>query len=203
MKYNYLRGKILKHPIFTFEDIFKYFPKEKQVTIKSQLSRWVKRGYLKKIKREHFILAETEINDEFSLTPFIYSPSYVSLETALNNYGIIPDIPFSITAITTKKTKTFKTPFGLFNFRHVNPKLFFGFENVGKKPFVYQVAYPEKALLDYLYLYPNISNHNSFPKDYRLDLEDLNWTRLKSFTRVFKNKKISKAVKILINYHAQ
>ena len=202
MKYNNLRQKILKHPIFTFEDVFKYFPKEKKVTIKSQLSRWAKRGYLKKIKRELFILAETEINDEFSLTPFIYSPSYISLETALNSYGVIPDIPFAITGVTTKKTKTFKTPFGRFSFRHMTPKLFFGFKNVGKKPFVYQIAYPEKALLDYLYLYPDIANHDSFPKDYRLDLADLNWTRLKSFARIFKNKKISKAVKILTNYHA-
>jgi len=203
MKYNELREKVLNYPVFTFEDVFKYFPKENQLTFKTQLSRWVKRGYLKKIKKGIFILAEAKIEDDFCLAPIIYSPSYISLESVLNAYGVIPDIPFTVTSVTLKKTKTFKTPFGSFSYRHLKESLFFGFKIIGKESYTYKIAYPEKALLDYLYLNPDIIDSASFPEEYRLDLKDLNWPKLKSYARIFKNKKLKKAVKILINYNAR
>lgn len=202
MQYNVLRERVLKQPVFSFEDIFKYFPDENPQTVKLQLFQWVKKGYLNRIKRGLFILKEAEINDEFALTSFIYSPSYISLESALNSYGIISDIPFAITSVTLHKTKTFKTPKGLFSYRHLAPKLYFGFITAGEPPFVYNIAQPEKALLDYLYLNPYLIV-DSFWKDYRFDLEDLNWTRLKNYAQAFKNKKINKAMKILNHYHVK
>lgn len=203
MHYNDLREKVLSQPIFTFEDIFKYFPQENQLTLKAQLSRWVKKSYLKKIKRGVFILAEAKIDDEFALAPIIYSPSYISLESALNSYGLIPDIPFIVTSVTFKKTKIFKTPFGSFSYRHLKPSLFFGYQMVGEKPYIYKIAHPEKALLDYFYFNPHFIANSSFVEDYRLDLKGINWSRLKIYARVFANKKINKALKILIKYHAQ
>lgn len=201
MKYNDLRRKVLDYPIFTFEDVAKYFPHENQVTFKAQLSRWVKRGYLKKIKRGLFVLEEMKLEDDFSLAPIIYSPSYISLESALNVYGIIPDIPFVVTSATLKKTKIFKTPFGSFNYRHLKEALFWGFKIEGERPFLYKIAYPEKALLDYLYLNPEMTNYSSFPQDYRFNLRDLDWLRMKSYVRIFKNKRLKKAAKDLKDFY--
>lgn len=187
----------MAQPVFTFEDIFKYFPKEKRSTLKPQLSRWIKKGYLKRIKRGLFILPEAKIKDIFSLAPIIYSPSYVSLESALNAYGIIPDIPFVVTSITVKKPKAAKTIFGLFVYQHLKPSLFFGFKIAGEKPFLYKIAYPEKALLDYLYLNRDIIDDPFFPEESRFNLEEINWSRLKKYSAVFKNKKINKTIRIL------
>ncbi|NTW29922.1 MAG: hypothetical protein HGA33_01425 [Candidatus Moranbacteria bacterium] len=81
----------------------------------------------------------------------LYQPSYLSLEYALCHYGIIPEMVFTKTAVTTKTTRKFSNGFGTFSYRHIQPKLFFGYvtkETVSGK---YLLAEPEKALLDYLY----------------------------------------------------
>lgn len=200
MKFNELRQRVLDYPLFTLEDIFKYFPEENRQTLKLQLSQWIKKGYLTRIKRGIFKLSEAEISDHFSLAPIIYAPSYISLESALNSYGIIPDVPFAITSVTLKKTKTFKTEFGLFIYRHLKTSLFFGFTYTGEKPYLYQIAQPEKALLDYLYLNLSRLDLVSFPHEYRFELEDLNWSRLRNYARLFESKKLQRAIRILKNH---
>ena len=82
-------------------------------------------------------------------------PSYVSLQSALAFYGLIPDVVPATTGITTVRPGRWETPLGLFTFRHVQADLFFGYRQTdlgsGQQAFV---ATPEKALLDLVYLEP-------------------------------------------------
>ncbi len=86
----------------------------------------------------------------------IYAPSYVSLQWALSYYHLIPEGVFSITAATSLKTRHFKTPIGVFSYKHVKPSLLFGYRLIEFEGMAYRLAEPEKAILDYLYSNPSV-----------------------------------------------
>ena len=72
-----------------------------------QLSDWVKKGLLIKPRNNIYFLKDNENINPFLLSNRMFSPSYVSLESALFYFGLIPDVVSSITAVTTKKTRKF------------------------------------------------------------------------------------------------
>ncbi len=92
--------------------------------------------------------------DEFVLASKLYSPSYVSLESALNLYGITPDIISNVTSVSPVTSKRIHTPKGNFLYSKISKKLFFGFEVKldPKSHLPYNIATSEKALLDYVYI---------------------------------------------------
>jgi predicted transcriptional regulator of viral defense system len=81
----------------------------------------------------------------------IYAPSYVSLETALSHYSLIPEVAIAVTSITSKPTRQFKNSHGLFIYRSIQPKAFCGYTIENHNGFDVLIAEPEKALLDMLY----------------------------------------------------
>jgi len=204
MIFEELKNRVKDYPLFRVEDIFKWFPGAKRTTTLNQLSFWLKKGYLEKIRKGVYKLSDFEVKDVFLLTNFIYSPSYISLESALNYYSIIPDIPFGITSVTVNKTKTFKTKnYGVFYYYNVKPELFFGFRTilVGKK-YSYNIASPEKALFDYLYLKAKgIELVDGFINELRLSLPDgFNWQNFKKWGKLVseRNKNFHNLIKLLI-----
>ena len=114
--------------------------------------------------------------DELELAGQLYSPSYVSLETALNYYGVIPDIPIAVRSVTPITTKKIKTGLGDFYYLKIDSKLFFGFSQT---PFA--IAYKEKALLDYFYL----RRIRKVSREMRLRLNDWDWKRYHQYAAVF------------------
>lgn len=80
----------------------------------------------------------------------IYGPSYVSVETALSFYGLIPERVYEIASMTTKATKEFNTPAGVFTYTHLPlPYYAFGLNMVKLSTDQRAiVASPEKALCD-------------------------------------------------------
>lgn len=100
MTFRELRKRIIDHPLFTFNDILKWFPDVNPKTLEVQIYQWKKRGEIEKIKKGLYWFKEKEIEDKFYLVEKLYFPSYISLECALNYYGIIPDIPQMVTSVT-------------------------------------------------------------------------------------------------------
>lgn len=92
------------------------------------------------------------------LANHIYGPSYVSLETALSYYGLIPERVYGITSMTTKASKEFTTPAGNFSYAHLPlPYYSFGLNRV--KLAEQQraiIASPEKALCDKIISTPGL-----------------------------------------------
>jgi len=187
MTINELKNKAKDYPIFKLEDVFKWFPKAKRTTTLNQLAHWSKLGYLEPIKRGIYKLSDFEIKDPFILANFIYSPSCISLETALNYYSLIPDIPFQITSVCIAKTARFKTKnYGVFSYSHIKTELFFGYETIlAENNYSYNIAFPEKALFDYIYFnYKNISSLEGFIKELRLDIpKDFKWSLIKNWAK--------------------
>ena len=143
--------KALSLPVFTTIQAQKiYSGGSKQLLI--QLSRWAKRGELFRLKQGLYQFSDRLV-DEFTLAGYLYSPSYISLETALNNQGIIPDVSLNVTSVSPTTTKIIKTVRGNFLYSKIQQPLFFGWQTVkDTNGFHYQIALPEKALLDWIYL---------------------------------------------------
>lgn len=78
-------------------------------------------------------------------------PSYVSLESALSEWGIVSQIPAVLHAITGGKPLRFQTPLGSFHIRHIDPCRFghYVFRDSGRQS--YPIAIAEKAVLDTVY----------------------------------------------------
>lgn len=202
-----LQRKARLYPLFKLEDVFKWFPKaNRQITL-NQLSKWAKSGDLQPVKRGVYKLADFEIKDSFILANFLYSPSYISLETALNYYSIIPDIPFAVTSATTKKTTNFLTKeYGKFIYRHLKPDLFFGFETIKIDQYCYNIAFEEKALFDFIYLNSKRIKIKGFPKEERFYFsKDFQWRKFEKYGKLIfsKNKKFHQLKEILLRKHGK
>jgi len=182
MRYEELLHQI-ETPVFHTHQVAKLFPQESSVALRFQLSRLNKRGKIVRLKRGIYLFKERPV-DELVLANLIYEPSYVSLEKALNIYGIIPDIPSIVTSITTTTSNTFTTPVGSFSYSCVNNPLYFGFTQQldARSQLSYQIAEPEKALLDWIYIrkLKDIGEH-------RVDLTPLNQNRLHQFLQQYPN----------------
>lgn len=112
------------------------------------LKKLLSEKILLKIERNKYLLNVSEV-DDFSISGFLYSPSYISFETALNYYGILPQFSYEITSATTKKTTVKKIDGKVFSYLHIKKELFWGYE----KKLNYLIALPEKALSDQLYFW--------------------------------------------------
>lgn len=171
---------------------------------RNNLTRWVKKGYLIRLRQGYFAFSEYKNKPDYSLyfANRIYRPSYISLHTALSFYGMIPEAVVQITNVTTLKTASFSNDFGEYAYKNVKENLLFGYE---LKPMAdkrtIQFATPEKALLDLLYLYPFYDSEQEL-EELRLDedylQDDLNKDLLLEYCAKFQSKALDHRVKLLI-----
>jgi predicted transcriptional regulator of viral defense system len=174
---------------------------------KTNLTRWTKQNQLVKLRNSWYSFPEyLKIPDfQYFVSNKMYSPSYISLHTALAFYGIIPEAVVQTTAVGTLKKAMFENAFGNFSYQRILPKLMFGYE---QKPFLnkqtFLFATPEKAILDLLYLYPFYNNKQEI-RELRFDedfmQEDLNIARLSEFAARFQSKVLTNRVKLLLQIH--
>ena len=72
---------------------------------KRRLFEWQSRGYIIKIRKQWYCLPEflKEPSSYWLIANLVHSPSYISLETALAYYGILPEGVFMTTSVTTNR----------------------------------------------------------------------------------------------------
>ncbi|MEA2040712.1 MAG: hypothetical protein U9N82_12945 [Thermodesulfobacteriota bacterium] len=111
-----------------------------------QLTRWVKKGYLLKLKNGIYAFNKDyeKIKGE-EVASALYQPSYLSLESALSSYGFIPEMVYAYVSVTAKINRTFDNKFGHFIYRHVKNELFWGYREVKTDAGRYLIAEPEKV----------------------------------------------------------
>ena len=154
MKYAEFKNAVLDKPLILSRDILRF--KTGRQNILNQLRRWRKRGLLVRIKRGVYILNKNDrrINPSLKfLANQIYSPSYVSMEYALNFYGLIPESVHTVTSVSTRKTARFKNASGDFVYQHIQPSAYRGYKSLKDEAGLgFLIAEPEKAVVDFLYL---------------------------------------------------
>lgn len=187
-------------PVFSTLDIEKRFPGFER----ENLLNWQKKGILIRIRNGWYSLTGEikTLEQAYYAANKIYTPSYVSLESALAYYNWIPEGVFTITSISTLKTSTFDTPVGRFRYSNIKPGLFFGYKLLPVNGHGVKMADPEKALLDFLYFHPEVQEDVDL-EAYRLNLpqlsSDLNREKLMAYAALFNNIALSKRLLLLMN----
>lgn len=109
----------------------------------------------------------------------LYTPSYVSMSSALRYYGLIPEAVYTKQSMTLKHSKDFDTPLGRFEYTHISKKAFsVGLTNIRKDGYAFVIATPEKALCDLIANSPNVNLRylkdavTYLEDDIRMELDD-------------------------------
>ncbi len=121
--------------------------KSPQATFFSMVTHLTRRNILQKLERDKYMLVGGGVHD-FSIANFLYEPSYVSLEAALNFHGVLSQFPYEVASMTTKKPVTKTIDEKTYRYARIKRSLFWGYEPIQG----FLIAQPEKALLDLLYL---------------------------------------------------
>lgn len=115
------------------------------------IAYYTKKHFFSKLRNGLYSLEGQRPNLYFAANK-LYRPSYVSLETALFLYGILPETVYSITSVTSRRTREFEA-FGIaFRYVRIKQEAFGGYSPKREGNCTVLVADPEKALMDYLYI---------------------------------------------------
>jgi predicted transcriptional regulator of viral defense system len=147
---------------------------------KARLTRMIKSGEVIKIRRGLYVKSgDCEISVS-GMAAAIYGPSYISFESALAFYGMIPEKVAAVTSAVYKKNKNkeYHTPFGSFYYYYLPEKVYpyelLRLEEYGQG---YLIASPAKAVCDTLYKSKGIETEYDLETwlitDMRIDRERL------------------------------
>lgn len=197
MDWNNFLNHFADRPLFhsTMLDVFPDPPAHRQV----QLSRWTRAGKLSQVSRSWYIIEKPWRKHETPLPVIantVVHPSYLSLEWALQYYGMIPEHVPNPTSITTGRGMQFEAQGALFLYYHVQPSFFKGYRQETPGGFKVNIAYPEKALLDKIYLFLQRNPFSlAWLEELRLqELKDFDIQRFETFASGSVKKKFKKAV---------
>jgi predicted transcriptional regulator of viral defense system len=184
--------------LFTSGDIKNLFPGEKEKTIKNNLTRWLSKGYFVRLRRNLYEFSEQgsqmKIPDLY-VANRMYEPSYVSLETALSIYSIIPEVAAGVTSVTIQPTRAFRNRYGSFFYRSCKTAAFTGYKLMLYDGFKVHIADREKALVDFLY-YRLRSGHSPDFNEERLSkriCKKIDWGKAFRYAKLFNSNTIEAA----------
>jgi len=167
------------------------------IHVRRQLGRWVKAGKIYQLRRGLYALAppyQQVKPHPFLVANHMVRPSYVSLQSALAYYGMIPEYVPMTTCVTSDRPHEFDTPLGKYRFRRITKERFIAFNlvDLGEGQEAYLAA-PEKALLDLVYLQPG-GDSLSYLQSLRLqNLVGINPAALNEITMKLDSPKLERA----------
>ena len=123
-----------------------------EVAVGNALRRQEERGLVEHLGKKIFI---NRLVPDFSgreLINTLRPESYLSLETVLRDSGISTQSPTLLTCVTPGRPGEFRAKSVSIIFRRISKNLFWGFQEKRTRYGKYNIAEPEKALLDWVYL---------------------------------------------------
>ena len=169
--------------------------------IRRQLSRWRQTGKIYQLRRGLYCLAppfQKVIPHPFLVANRVLPASYVSLQSALAYFGMIPEYVPVTTSVTTRRPASWETRLGIFDFRHIQVVFFDGYRlvDLGERQQAF-IASPEKALLDLIYLEPGGETLDYLVEMRLSNLDQLDWQLLKHLASRIEKPKLLRAVSAL------
>ena len=142
-----------------------------------KISELIKSGHLVSLRRGLYVpgpKTDLPMPGTFLIANHLRGPSYVSLESALSYWGLIPERTFEVSSVTVKISKKYKTPMGRFDYQQLStPYYALGIQSVQLSSHqMALIASPEKALCDMIVLTAQI-NLRSIKQCRAFLLEDL------------------------------
>lgn len=206
MKYTDFREQLRAYPYFR-SHIFAHLT-DKPNILRRQVTEWCRKGQLWELRRGMYTLPDNERSVPLSslfLANQLYSPSYISLETALSYYKMIPERVTTVTSVSSKKTQRFHNPLGTFTYQHIKQTGFRHFiSHTSENNQDFLMATPEKALLDFMYFRTagmRTIDKSIFTLSWRLqNLDILQIEQLRRIAETFDSKKLLHFVEVLIEF---
>lgn len=166
--------------VFSLNEMSLFFPEISSQNLRNRMRYFANVGKIKRLTPG--IYAKADFNP-FEVANKLYTPSYISLETVLAKAGIVfqhYDTIFVVSYLTREVEVNGITV----QYRRLKDEILanpLGIEQ-GEG---YNIATPERAFLDAVYLY----------KDYHFDnLSPLDWGKIAKLTEIYKNKTFEKRV---------
>lgn len=146
--------------IFTINDLKVLFSNYSPEYVRIKIHRWKEQGYIDSLKNGLYCFPEANL-DEFEVASRLISPSYISMETALSHYSIIPDVSGEVISVTTKNTRNFEINGVRYSYHHVKNSFFADYIHLDNSVFM---ATREKAILDFFYFRKPDENNQFFER---------------------------------------
>jgi hypothetical protein len=188
-------NEFYKHPFFNKEN-FK-IEVERFGLSRHSVDAYLKSNDIFKLKRSFYINKNRFKEDKGDLSYIFYiannlrSPSYISLESAMQFYNLTTELVASIvTSVTNKVTRTYNTELGKFMYRSIKDDLFDYFETYTKGKYKFIIATNFKSIFDYLYFITNRFRKkidNTIFDLLRIDINELSLKDKKFFNKLIKN----------------
>jgi predicted transcriptional regulator of viral defense system len=151
-------------------------------TVRNALRRYEQRGLVERVSTKIYI---NHLNQQFSprdLINILRPESYISLESAMVEKGITTQSPSVLTCVTPGYPQSFRTKSVAVVYRKISSDLYWGYEQRATRYNTYQIAEPEKALLDWVYL----TRQEGLPTPLdELQLQFLNIAKLRKYAERF------------------
>jgi len=208
MKFDKLVEKFGTRPYFELKEVLALDDNQPKTT-KNQLSKWSGDDKILRIGRGKYLLNKTfrkQSPSVYYVANQLLRPSYVSLYTALQFHGLIPEAVFLIQSMTPRHGRSQETDLGTFKYSSIKQERFWGYKkySTSNKNFLqnsFFMARPEKALLDLFY-----SLGGEWPKE-RIsemrfqNIDKINFETMEDFTQRFNSPRISRATDNFLLLH--
>lgn len=168
--------------------------------VRVQMSRWARSGKIIRIHKQWYVL--NDVYRKIEPSPFVIActikpGSYISFQSALSYYGMIPEYVPEITCATTGRPGRIQTPLGRIWYRHIKPAAFWGYKELQMDLQNAYMAEPEKGLLDLFYITSG-SADKKYVEELRLqNTEIIRMEFLKKMAYRFGNPRIRKIPPLL------
>jgi hypothetical protein len=198
-------------PYFTIEAIRQLLGEQSIAagTIQTALYRWMKSGQVIQLKkgvymtRQFYDLHRADLDFLSAVSAILLSQSYISLEYVLQRRGVLTEVTYPISSVTTKHTRVIDNELGAFTYRNIKPELYTGFEISEYLGISFAQASSAKALFDYLFFRLKgekvIASKFDLAEDLRLNLEDFSQKEREAFSSFVELSKSRRMDHILVN----
>lgn len=168
--------------VFSFKDILLASQDKNPVLLNRRLNYYVKKGELYSIRRG--LYAKDKNYNKSELATKIYTPSYISFETALGIAGVNFQ-HYGQIFIASYLTREIAIDGQKYIYRKIKDPVLTNNAGIENKE-NYSIATPERAFLDMIYL----------KKDYHFDnLSGINWNKVFEILPIYSNKRMEKEIK--------
>lgn len=169
-----------KQSVFSTKEISLLFPDISYPNLKRKISYYVKTGKILRLRKG--IYGKKDYN-HLELANKIYTPSYISFETALKKEGVIFQ-ESSATFVASYLTRRIQCVGLDIFYRKIKNEVLVNLRGLERKE-GYFIASKERAFLDAVFVY----------KDYHFDnLSVLNWDTVFDLLKIYKSKVLEKRV---------
>ena len=136
---------------FAMSTLSDIYPSTKHISDKAR--RLEQEGRIIRLKKGLYVRSAEDGAEPVAelVANHLYGPSYVSMQSALRHYGLIPERVYATQSLTIKHSRSFDTPLGRYDYFSCGVNYFpIGVTQHHDEGIQFLIASPEKALCDLL-----------------------------------------------------